>query len=336
MILSGVWLGLAAFSRPALSQSITLAQDASPRQSLERDAWQIVNQGANSIRESSGLARSFEDPDLFWTHNDSGGKPRLFLVDRGGNHVATLPVDGVRASDWEDIASYEDKTGRWLVIADCGDNNAKRSKILFHRIQAPSLTSISAAKSSTSKTLPSVTPEMTWVVKYEDGPRDCEAIVVDAAQNRLLLISKSRFGLAGLYAVPLRGKPSGAIQGEAREFSVVAKRLMTLPIPMVTAADWDHKRQRFGIAGYFQLYLYSTAGNAEPAQAANAEAKNATPARSLETFLKALPTPIDMPRLRQIEAFCFDEAGNLVVTSEGAPMPMGLMKSPSIKGEDKP
>ena len=34
------------------------------------------------LQESSGVAVSLNDPALIWSHNDSGGKPKLYLFSR--------------------------------------------------------------------------------------------------------------------------------------------------------------------------------------------------------------------------------------------------------------
>ncbi|MGH8976889.1 MAG: hypothetical protein ACRDV7_02350, partial [Acidimicrobiia bacterium] len=56
------------------------------------------------LKELSGLAFSRTYPDVLWAHNDSGDAARLFAMDRTGAPRATVALDGVDASDWEDLA----------------------------------------------------------------------------------------------------------------------------------------------------------------------------------------------------------------------------------------
>ncbi len=51
-----------------------------------------------AINESSGLARSQHHPDHYWTHNDSGDTPRLFLIDRKDARDASVKSKGRKPS----------------------------------------------------------------------------------------------------------------------------------------------------------------------------------------------------------------------------------------------
>ena len=48
----------------------------------------------DAVRETSGLARSLRDPELFWTHNDAGNGAELFALDGGGRLVGRVRVAG--------------------------------------------------------------------------------------------------------------------------------------------------------------------------------------------------------------------------------------------------
>jgi len=67
---------------------------------------QIAILADEAINESSGIVRSHTNPNCFWTHNDSGDKPRLFLVNRDGKTVARVGLSKAKAIDWEDIAIH--------------------------------------------------------------------------------------------------------------------------------------------------------------------------------------------------------------------------------------
>src|SRR4029453_5639370 len=55
---------------------------------------------APRIQESSGLALSRRHPEVLWTHNDSGDRPRLYAVGADGRTLATRALAGVQARDW--------------------------------------------------------------------------------------------------------------------------------------------------------------------------------------------------------------------------------------------
>ena len=70
------------------------------------------------VRESSGVATSRLQDGTFWTHNDSGNKPRLYAFRLDGTHLGSWNVEGVTAQDWEDMASFE-RNGRPFLGFDC-------------------------------------------------------------------------------------------------------------------------------------------------------------------------------------------------------------------------
>ena len=57
--------------------------------------------------EISGLAASRRHRDVLWMHDDGGNPERLFAVSTNGTRLATLRVEGVTKTDWEDIAAFE-------------------------------------------------------------------------------------------------------------------------------------------------------------------------------------------------------------------------------------
>jgi len=50
----------------------------------------------DSLNEASGLAASRRNPNILWTHNDSGDENRVFAIDANGNHLGTFLIEGLR------------------------------------------------------------------------------------------------------------------------------------------------------------------------------------------------------------------------------------------------
>src|SRR5258705_11115878 len=66
------------------------------------------------ITESSGIVVSRKNPEIFWTHNDGGGKRQvLYAMTRTGQPLAEFRVTGAVIEDWEDIAA-DDKGNLFL------------------------------------------------------------------------------------------------------------------------------------------------------------------------------------------------------------------------------
>lgn len=88
------------------------------------------------IRESSGLAASGRFPGVLWTHNDSGGEPRLYPVRRDGTLLSPtgVLVKGAKNVDWEDLAR-DDRGNLW--VGDIGNNSGKRSSFELYVLPEP-------------------------------------------------------------------------------------------------------------------------------------------------------------------------------------------------------
>ena len=76
-----------------------------------------------------------------------------------------------------------------LFLGDIGDNAARRPNVSVFRITEP-------------KSLGRQTLQPTWYrFKYEDGPHDAEALLVDPRDGRIWVATKS-LGVGGLYSAP--------------------------------------------------------------------------------------------------------------------------------------
>jgi endonuclease/exonuclease/phosphatase family metal-dependent hydrolase len=143
------------------------------------------------IVEASGLARSQRVPGVLWTINDSG-KSLLYALDATGGHLGTVELRKADNRDWEDLVSFTLDDDPWLLVADIGDNLARRKKLTLYVAKEP------RADESKTKT--------DWEIEFEypDGPRDAEAAAVDIENERVLVLSKRDIPPA-LYELPLRG-----------------------------------------------------------------------------------------------------------------------------------
>ena len=157
-----------------------------------------------SLLEASGLAASHRDPKILWTHNDSGGQPVLYALDSNGTRRGELRIQGVANRDWEDIASFELDGRSWLLVADTGDNDSRRTDCAFYVVAEPDPAELSPTQETTGK--------VAWKipVRYLDGPRDCEAVAVDARAGLVYLLAK-RTSPHGLYTLPLRLPTDGVL-----------------------------------------------------------------------------------------------------------------------------
>ncbi|HZB51646.1 MAG TPA: hypothetical protein VE547_21335, partial [Mycobacteriales bacterium] len=123
------------------------------------------------IGESSGLAAAGES---LYTVNDGGTRLRVFVLDRSCRvrDTVTSPLDPY---DVEDLARGPDGT---LWLADTGDNDATRSTVAVERLRPDGTATL-------------------WRLRYPDGPRDAEALLL-GADGRLFIVSKEPLS-SGVY-----------------------------------------------------------------------------------------------------------------------------------------
>ena len=77
---------------------------------------------SKKIDETSGL----EIVDgQFITHNDSGGDPKLYYLDKKGKIVFERTLEGVKNNDWEDIT----KDDQFIYVANMGNNFDTRKNL---------------------------------------------------------------------------------------------------------------------------------------------------------------------------------------------------------------
>lgn len=254
------------------------------------------------LTESSGLAFSGVRAGHVWTHNDSGGRPRLFAFDAAtGRKTGECRLLGAEAVDWEDMAAFRQDDIPRLIVADVGDNRSRRDSVVLYLLDEPDPAETQGVAS--------------WdrlVVRYPDGPRDCEAVAVDPARGVIVMLEKSWTPVAGIYTLPLPDRDAAADSARtpaARTRELTARRIGQLYLPLITAADFDSVSGDVWVSGYFQAFRYVCENRDE----------------SLRSQFGRLPRVCALPRWRQIEAIAVQAAGRVWVTTEGAPAKLGRL-----------
>ncbi|MGO1068493.1 hypothetical protein [Lysobacter sp. CA199] len=256
------------------------------------------------LSEISGLAASRRHPDVLWMHDDGGNPERLFAVSNQGDRLATLRIEGVTKTDWEDIAAFELDGRSYLLIADTGDNGGLRRSLQLHVIEEPDKIENARLK-----------PAWSIAFRWPDGARDCEAVAVDVARKRVLLISKKRQP-PELFSLPLMpagnalqtatklGELSGIPQADAelRKSNPTRARLQG----QVTAADISPDGNTLAVMTYRYVLLYPR-----------------RPGQSWAQAVAASPRVSDLPWLPQAEALGWAADGrSLYATGEFIPAPL--------------
>ncbi|WP_326589567.1 WD40 repeat domain-containing protein [Streptomyces sp. NBC_01294] len=184
------------------------------------------------IKESSGLAASRVHPGVYWTHNDSDDGPYVYAVDSAtGRTVARVTLTGIgRPRDVEAISLGPDGQ---LYVGDIGDNkNGTWDHVWIYRFPEP-------------KALGDVTVKAAqFTVRYADGPRNAEALMVHPVTGRVYIASKDE-NKGGLYE-----GPAELTAGGANMFRRVAD------VPWVTDGAFSPDGNGLTLRGYFTARTY--------------------------------------------------------------------------------
>ncbi|MGH8517734.1 MAG: hypothetical protein ACREUE_09765 [Panacagrimonas sp.] len=245
-----------------------------------------------ALPELSGLASSHRQAGLFWAINDSGNDAALVALDAELRVAAVVPVEAAVNVDWEDLASFEHEGQAWILIADTGDNFALRTESSLLLVPEPTP---GAARAG---------PVRAIRFRYQDGPRDCEAVAVDAPGRRVLLADKGRHPV-GLYELSLDA-PEGVLQ-TARRIASFPELVPTAP-PRVqtlggslgrgtaTALDVSADGLRLVVLTYLSASLFERA-----------------PGQSWAQALQRPTVSQRVPREPMFEAMAFDAGGHSAV-----------------------
>jgi hypothetical protein len=243
------------------------------------------------IDEASGLAASHIDADTLWVINDDGPAV-LHAISRTGKKVARVKLADASNRDWEDLASFRLHGDAYLLVADIGDNLSRRDTLTLYMLPEPDTRT---TRSSEARRIE---------FHYPDGPRDAEAIAVDVANERVLILSK-RDVPAVLYSVSI------AASADAKQTAVRLGAVSSLPQPSredVTSApfknDWHWQPTAMDIASdgstaviltYAGVYLYRRAAGEDWIDA-----------------LQRQPEIVSRTRNRTAESIAFDVSGGAV------------------------
>ncbi len=196
------------------------------------------------LKESSGIVASRRHPGVFWSHNDSGDRARLFALRRDGSAVhapgdaayAGIGIDAATNRDWEDITA--DDAGQ-LYIGDTGNNGNARDDLAIYVVPEPD--PATAARASATRRIAYAYPDQKDFPPPE-GQRNFDAEALFWADGTLWLLSKNRDDLkTRLYRFGTLRSEGINMPEKVGEFEVGG---------MVTGADASRDGKRLAVIGY--------------------------------------------------------------------------------------
>ena len=209
----------------------------------------IARISSKEINESSGLAVSKCQDDVFWTHNDSGDGPFIYAINSNGESLGTFRLPNVNNVDWEDMATIKSNSGEcFLYIGEIGDNERKRDVHAIYRIKEP-LVSVEASGSSRKDPVITSSAEILRF-SYSDGRHNSETLLVDPRSGVIYAVTKEFAGPASVFRVLPNFVPD--------EVQTVPK-IATISLPatpngLVTGGDISPDGNHIVLCDYFAGY----------------------------------------------------------------------------------
>ena len=141
-----------------------------------------------NVWEASGLVASRQNPGVLWTHNDSGYRGSVFALATNGAWLAQYQIPDIYSGDFEDISFGPGPLPhfQYLYLGDIGDNFLTRETLRVLRFPEP-------AASHYQSNAPAFAPILEAqeiLLRYPDGPFNCEAMMVDPITGDLFLATK--------------------------------------------------------------------------------------------------------------------------------------------------
>jgi len=228
------------------------------------------------IDEASGLDASIVNPNKFWTHNDSGGTPELFLINAKGEYVASAILKGLKNRDWESITvgPGPDSTKSYVYVGEIGDNNAVHEYKYIYRFEEPFL------EKSNNIIIQSFD---TITFQFDNGKRDSEALFIDQRTKDLYIFSKREEQIK-LYRLPFP---------QRTDTLLIANTFATLSITQVVAADYNAESGELLVKNYDSIYYWKEEAN-----------------EGIQALLSKKATVLAYKREPQGEAICFSLQGD--------------------------
>ena len=179
---------------------------------------------SKKIDETSGL----EIIDgQFITHNDSGGDPKLYYLDKKGKIVFERTLEGVKNNDWEDIT----KDDQFIYVANMGNNFDTRKNLSIVK------TPIDPSSSEAELIEFNYPEQVKFTTAYNQSQYDAEALIT--IDDYLIILTKNKLKkITEIYALP---KISGKYE---------AKKIGSLNTQsIITGGDYDPDTKLLALTG---------------------------------------------------------------------------------------
>ena len=176
------------------------------------------------IDETSGLEII---DNQFITHNDSGGDPKLYYLDKKGKIVFERILNGAKNNDWEDITKDEE----YLYVANMGNNLDNRKNLSIFKVP------IDTSNDQVEVIEFNYPEQVKFITLEKSSQYDAEGLIT--IDENLIIFTKNKLKkITEIYTLP---KTAGKYE---------AKKIGSLNTQsIITGADYDSKTKLLALTG---------------------------------------------------------------------------------------
>ncbi len=190
--------------------------------------------------ESSGVILT---EGYIWTHNDHGGHPEIYKVDKNnGSLVQTVAISNFPNNDWEDITA----DSGYIYVGDFGNNDGDRTDLKILKInKAQFISNTSANVSVTAEAINFSYSDQTVFTPSSTHNFDCEAVM--SIKDSLYIFTKDRGDMqTRVYKLPKT--PGTYIVSPYTSYDVKG---------LITGADYNSRTHEAVLIGYLSSHKNS-------------------------------------------------------------------------------
>jgi hypothetical protein len=215
-----------------------------------RESNEVGRLQLKSMNEISGIAASGIIHNLYYVHNDSGDTSRFFAIYPSGEVKSIIyfkgdPRERYGVHDCEDIAVGPGPApGKsYVYLGDIGDNYSLRPYLTIYRMEEQRAWAGDSVAHTTAVPIH---------LKYPDGPKDAETLMVDPVEKLLYIVSKRQDSVT-VYSTPLIYRPDDTV--------MLTKRCrLFFPgfkiFRWITAGDISKDGQQILLKSYSKVYYW--------------------------------------------------------------------------------
>jgi uncharacterized protein YjiK len=253
-----------------------LTSACSPKADTLAEGLQKIGQMTSPVEESSGIENT-DEPDVYLTHNDAGGKAALYKINGQGKVLAIIPIPGAKNSDWEDLTR---DTKGYLYIGDFGNNENHRRDLRIYKVRMDNFSQVEEIR-----------------FRYDDqekfppakGKQNFDSESFFWHEGKLYLITKDRGDKSTANMYEVTDQPGEHVARKVDAWQTGSK---------ITSADITPDGKRLALLSNKKLHLFNVSSSGKP------------------SFFEGKHASISLKETGQAEGVVFLDSDTVLITDE--------------------